>query len=248
MNWKKTKEISVLFILILSGCSSEEEINIQLKTDQVEVMSDVNACDLVASVNGVEVIEDYITGNQIKLTDDKNSIECPDFTPNRLGLYSLEYVYRNKIYSFNIHVVDTTPPELMLKDTVVEVEQGNPYFSIHSLYTVQDAFDDKPLVSILGSWDIETVGEYSVQITAKDSSGNENKQEMSIKVIEKEKEIVEVEIPIYLEKENMNTQHKDNPSNAANSSSGWTDWIEETEDEVKIEINTSTEIDGVIPN
>ncbi len=211
-----------IFSINLTGCSTSNEI--KLNSYVVEANTPITACELVASINDVEVKLEYIENNQIILPDNKNAINCGSFVNDHLGIHTIEYKYKNQIIKLNVEVVDTTPPTIISEKEKFQVEVENEYFNINELFNCFDTYDKNINSVIKTEFDINAVGIYDLLIIAEDSSGNQSEKALQIEVIEKEKEIVEVIVtprptkkPIV---DNGSTENNGNTDMGTNGNSG----------------------------
>lgn len=132
-------------------------IIVQLEdTLEVEVFSEVKLSDLVKSING-EFIDDFVINTK------------------SVGTKTIDFKFVNDedievSYSFDIAVVDKTAPLIF----------GSKSFSVTVGYTGNleeelfcgDNYDDNPECKLLGVYDYNTPGTYSVSFVGTDSSGN----------------------------------------------------------------------------
>ena len=186
--------ITLFCLFIFTGCIKNDTVKIELTGTTVEVNSikDSCSCYLVKSVNGNPVKAEHIFQEANKIVIDKVEVNCGDFDNSRLGTMTITFSNKGKNYSMNIEVVDTIAPIILIDEDVYDVEEGNEYFNINNLFTVQDNYDNNVLVGITGHVDLNTIGTYQVLLAAKDSSGNTTEKSIIVNVVEKEKEIVTV--------------------------------------------------------
>lgn len=179
----------IALLLLISGCN-KKTLNIELTNDRVEAGTVTSACQLVKSVNGLDVTEVNLINNT--LLSETQTVSCSDSGLESLGETILIFE-SNKIRTEKIvTVVDTIAPVIHLDQNEIGVEVNNEFFNLKELVKVTDTFDKNVSVSIDGFFDINTPGTYDVQLIAKDSSNNIATKDISIHVKEKEKEIVTV--------------------------------------------------------
>lgn len=123
---------------------------------QVEVFTKSKLSDFIKSING-------------KFID--------DFTINTttIGTKPIKFNYINDdnievSYSFNVEVVDKTPPMLFLS-TSLSVNKGYTGNLNKELFC-GDNYDDNPKCEIVGEYDVNTPGIYSVKFVGIDASDN----------------------------------------------------------------------------
>lgn len=178
----------LLIVLFLAGCSDKRHELILNYPGNIRVNETVNACSFVKSVDGIKIEEGMQQGDRIVVSE-KLVIGCNSaLTPEKLGDYLLEYeINEKKAKTVTLKVIDDLPPIINVRQEEYEVEQGNEYFDIENEVSFSDNYDEKFLCSIDHNINIDETGDYTVRIYAKDSSGNESRKEVPVKVIEKEK-------------------------------------------------------------
>ena len=103
-----------------------------------------------------------------------------------VGDYTLHYSYLHFFdYGILVHVVDTTPPLLTLKETETGVAPGNSILAKELVAEVSDVADDEVTVTFSSGEDtcyFGTYGNYTETVTAVDDSGNKSEAEVLIHV------------------------------------------------------------------
>ncbi len=147
------------------------KIEVSLITNlNIEVYSEVKLKDLITSINGELINNKTINTNELG----KQTI-------------SFEYINDDNIkvpYSFDIEVVDNTPP-LISKYRYLTIPEGDKDFSKNIF--CGDNYDDNPKCIIKGDYDINTPGVYEVEFIGKDSSNNESTTPITLTVKKKVK-------------------------------------------------------------
>lgn len=207
-----------VLLMIVTGCS-KKDLNIELTNDQVEAGTVESACELVKSVNGLEVNEINLLNNT--LLSGTQTVSCKDGGLDTLGETILIFESNKVRVEKIITVVDTTAPVIHIDQSEIGVEVNNEFFNIKDIVKVTDTFDKNVSVSVDGSFDINTPGTYDVQLIAKDSSGNTANKSMTILVKEKEKEIVTVveEKKVFVSGSSNNGSENSKPPSEKKSSS-----------------------------
>lgn len=141
---------------------------VKLKKDEIEVFEEVTLSDLIEKING-KLIKDIKIDTSV------------------IGKKKISFKYINDdgikvLYSININIVDKTPP-LIKKLTSYTVEVGDTDF--YKNFFCGDNYDDRPVCSIEGEYDINTPGVYDVIFQGKDSSNNISTSDFRLNVIEK---------------------------------------------------------------
>ena len=178
----------LLLFLLLSGCQSRRHELLIEAPETIRVNETINACAFVKSVDGIQVESGMQQGDQI-VADEKIIIGCSSsLTLSELGDYLLEYqINERQTEAVTVKVIDDLAPEIKVSQKEYEVEKGNEYFNISNEVSFSDNYDKDFLHSIDHDIDINKPGDYRVSIYARDSSGNETRKSVLVKVVEKEK-------------------------------------------------------------
>ena len=120
-------------------------------------------------------VADYLTFADPKQEAD-TTLDVSSVDSNTEGDYEATATYKNKTYTFQIHVEDTTPPAATLKNEVAEVPVGTEVNAADFLENIEDA----QAVSVqfvngeelTDTYTFETEGETSATIRLTDASGN----------------------------------------------------------------------------
>ena len=181
-------KLLLLFFLLLSGCQSRRHELLIEAPETIRVNETINACAFVKSVDGIQVDLGMQQGDQI-VADEKIIIGCnSSLTPSELGDYLLYYqINERQTKGVTVKVIDDLAPEIKVSQEDYEVEEGNEYFDIANEVLFSDNYDKEFLHSIDHDIDISKPGDYRVNIYARDSSGNETRKSVLVKVVEKEK-------------------------------------------------------------
>ena len=171
--------IMTLFILILLGFYlyndyrvKHAKIDVKLVDNlDIEVFSDVRLGDLIESING-------------KLISNKK------IDTKKLGRKKINFKYINdeniKVsYSFEINVIDITPPLISYSKNFTFYKGDN--IDLQSKFFCGDNYDDEPKCEIIGDYNLDEVGDYSLVFKASDSSNNISENNFTVHVIEKPK-------------------------------------------------------------
>lgn len=107
---------------------------------------------------------------------------------SEVGPKDLIITYKNN-YGFivstkiTIEVKDITSPTIIVNNPYT-VEVGSIDNLIDTIFCADD-YDDNPNCTIKGEYDLEKIGNYNLQVTAKDHSGNNTSKDFVLNVIEK---------------------------------------------------------------
>lgn len=214
-----------LLVLVLSGCELRETVKNEIvftDKDTIEVDRNFNSCLLIDKVNDIEITDTMIEDNEIKLPN-KEVVKCN--TSNlelTTGSKNYEFLYKKMKFNKKVDLKDTTAPIIKTEKEFV-VEEGNEYFVLSNYVEVIDNFDDEVFIGYTGSYDLNKIGEYPVEIKAIDKSDNESIEKVVIKVVDKEKEIITIpNEPPKSSENNSNNSSGSNAGNAGSNSSGET--------------------------
>lgn len=200
------KKILLLLLLVLSGCqNSNGTTEFELISRTFEINSVSNPCEILKSVNGIIINKSHYIDN--KLIVDNEEVFCDGFVTNVVGDQDVSFKYKNDVMVYRVKVVDSTPPIIEIKEKNVQVEVGNKYFSLASLFEVSDNSGEGVKVGYTGDLDINKIGTYKITVTAMDRYNNSNSEEIVVDVVEKEKIVVEVPV------ENSNIPNNTNNNN-----------------------------------
>ena len=172
---KKYLIIGSIVIVLLVGCFflwqflrvKFANVELILKDDlQVAFLSDVKVSDFIESING-------------EIVDDKR------IDTTKIGEQKIEFEYINddgiKInYSYNIEVVDVTPPVVWLNSSY-NVTVGSTISLVDDILCGDD-YDSDPVCEVIGEYNMNEEGSYDLVFKATDSSGNVTEQEFTLNV------------------------------------------------------------------
>lgn len=176
------KHIIILFIFISSIVISITSISlfkyfqvknatkiVKLKTNEIEVYSEVKLKDLIKNING------HLLSN-------------PKINTTKLGKQQIEFDYINddniKVpYSVEIKVVDKTPP-MITNFNKFSVTVGYDGDLSKELFC-GDNYDNNPKCHLEGNYDLAKVGSYKVTFVGIDSSNNKSTNTFTLNVKEK---------------------------------------------------------------
>lgn len=184
---------------MLAGCSNtaQNKITVEFSEQEtVEVNTKQNPCSFLKKIND-EIIEESLYQDKLSFHFKKFNVEClSEIDSEKIGNQTLLYNINKQQFKKEISIVDTTKPELNLKEKY-EVEEGNTYFNLLKEIEVKDNYTKNLAVGLNGKYDVTKIGEYKIEVVVKDESNNQTKKETVINVVQKEKEVVKevVELP-----------------------------------------------------
>lgn len=164
--------ILIIFTIFLSSTSYyllNKDVDVILKDNlNVKVFDEVSVNDFIEKVNKGTVISDDELVNTSSLG--KKDIRVK--VKNKFG--------KESFYSFNINVVDDEAPIIDCEKNLISIA-GEDYDVLGNV-KVSDNSKENIKASIDGKFDLSTPGEYKFDIVAKDSSGNEAREEVILTV------------------------------------------------------------------
>lgn len=177
-NQKNISIIIILTILILLICTFTA-INLYEKKNKLKVTLIPNLnIEINTSQSLLSLIKNIENGEILTKNTSLNT--------SKLGKQSLEILIKNNFnkeekYTFEINIVDTTKPSIESKNEIITYIGTN--LDLLKDVLVTDNSNEEIEVFVEGTYDINTIGEYTLNYIAKDSSGNKTTQEFILKVI-----------------------------------------------------------------
>ena len=165
---------SIVLILLISGFFvyrylrvKYAKVEITLKEDMTtEFLSVVKVSDFIVDLNG-EIIDDYEIDTTI------------------VGKQKIEFKYVNEDNielecSYELEVVDTTPPLVWLNSTY-NVNVGSNVSLVDDILCGDNA-DSDPTCEVIGDYNMAEAGRYDLVFKATDASGNVTEKEFTLNV------------------------------------------------------------------
>lgn len=161
----KTVCFCMMFLLIITGCSSKP---VKQKVDELVIGNTYKVDDLFEK----------------KDDNTKIKMEQEEITPDKIGEVESKISVDNEEYSYTFKCVDKTAPEVkQIKTDLVQNEK----FDIKKFIEVKDDVDteDKLIIDVDDSkLKTDTLGEYILTVSVKDSSSNQTESEITVNVVE----------------------------------------------------------------
>ena len=155
--------IVILAIFLLNKNSFSVKL---VKDLDIEINTEVKVSSLIDNIDNGELVDDItIDTSKLGKKDVKIKIDVDD---------------KEEDYSFKVNIVDTIAPELTFNEEVY-TSVGSDIDLVDNV-TVSDNSKEEIEVTVLGDYDVNTIGEYELSYVAKDSSGNETKKEFTLVV------------------------------------------------------------------
>lgn len=165
---------SIIVIVLIGGFLTWHYLRVKyanvelvLKEDlDIEFLSDAKVSDFIESLNG-------------KIIDDKK------IDTTKVGNQEVVFKYINEDNielecSYNINVVDVTPPLVWLNSTY-NVNVGSEDTLADNILCGDDS-DSNPTCEIIGDYNMDEAGSYDLVFKATDSSGNVTEKEFTLNV------------------------------------------------------------------
>ena len=172
--------IIVVAIIIITGVVVYLVIDHYKEMQEDAVALELNN-DLKVEFLSKKKVSDFIKNLQGTLVDDY------EFEANKVGTNTITFNYKSirnkdKTKSFEIEVIDTVAPLVVIEDPITVVK-GQDVDLIKTVFCGDDS-DPNPTKEVLGEYDKNTVGSYSLSFIARDYSGNETKVDFTFRVVD----------------------------------------------------------------
>ncbi len=164
-----------------------------LAKDEIEYGESIKTSDLVERIGDFKIKEDQIrSGTLIVLPE--YDVVMNEVNPRKLGIQEITFKFSNDELpevKKSIRIVDTTPPEIMLHHSEIELSLED-YQSIDLLQdvTITDLCTKDTDLKVRGTESAEPVpgSEFEYTITAEDGSGNQSKAVIKIRIQDEKEE------------------------------------------------------------
>ena len=202
---------SLVVLTMLSGCGESDEvikvehefgkpITVESIIDEDASKAKIVSCD--------EMLEEY-------LDEDDEDMVLP------IGIYKITIKNHHKKTNYKVKVVDTVKPEWKKFTKTVKCKKGKKIYNWNSYFKAKDLSNTVIIEVDDSDVDYDTVGTYTIEVTAKDSSNNEIKKKSSVEVVEgevKEEEKDENEFTSEIYRPSDNQSSNNNASNNSSNS------------------------------
>ena len=147
-------------VFILTGC--KEKINVVTETEDITINKEIEVYSDI-------YLNDIITINDVELLSDNYKIDTEE-----LGIKTYEILYKKDkkkySYTFDVEIKDTTKPKLLSGTSRTVVKGYNK--DICDLITYGDNYTGNLKCEIIGNYDVNKIGTYSITYSISDSSNN----------------------------------------------------------------------------
>lgn len=144
-----------------------------LEKEEIDVFDDVYLKDIIKSING-KIIDDF----KIDTT--------------KVGLKEINFKYKNSQdivipYTIYINIVDRVAPIISQPKVYSVIKNSISNDELEKKFFCGDNYDDNPICTLTGNYDLSEVGDYEVTLTGKDSSSNVSQSTFVLRVVENNK-------------------------------------------------------------
>lgn len=178
--------LACIFVMILLWCF--KLVSVKITNDKTNDL--IKTFDL--EYGDIAYVSDYVETRKGKLIDQK--IEY-----NNLGKQTIKYTIIDKnnkeiSHKLNINVVDTSSPIVMLNERLTIVKESVD--NLNDKIMCADNYDKHPNCKVVGEYDLNKVGMYSLTFIAEDSHGNKTTKDFELNIIDKANKYASVETSI----------------------------------------------------
>lgn len=159
----KRKELLIIFVLVLLIGG----IFFYLNSKKVTFFEDVTV-----ELGSTHNISEYIKNGEVK---DDSMLDT-----STLGQNEIIIKVNNKEYTFKYNVIDTEAPVIENAENISVFVGAN--IDLLDGIIVKDNSNEEIIPTVEGQYDLKKVGTYNLYYVAKDSSGNETKEEFTLLV------------------------------------------------------------------
>ena len=170
-----------LICLMLCGCGDN-------KTDDVSKLKNVpDKYNIIANENIFNVFDTIKVSDFLKVYEGKilNNKELELESIGKFS-YSIELEIDDNKYKYDVNyeVKDVTNPIFISAPQTKTIEKNQAYIPCDSI-SFADDYDSSPDCNIEGEYDLTKIGTYNLKFVITDESGNENKKNFTLKVVDK---------------------------------------------------------------
>ncbi len=180
VNMKKKMLIICLFLLILVGCSKNNNGYVDNSNTKV-ILSDNLSFEYASKVR----LYDIVKIEDGKITSDNLLLDTYNLGKNKIIVNYKTYNNRDKYQVIEYNVVDTTKPLVLISNSYSTTKGSNVNLVNKALCA--DNYDKRPNCRVEGEYDVNKVGTYNLKYIATDSSNNTTSKSFKLVVKEKPK-------------------------------------------------------------
>ena len=152
---------------------------------RVEPTTDRMVVELGDSVS--ENYGDYVTGMEWSVV--RSSLDLYDVDTNMIGTYEAYLMHGGQTFTYEVEVQDTVAPVITLKEGKIPLKLGEKYSSAYLIASAEDisgevsfslASTEGKVTSNLQRISFAECGEYTIDVTATDPSGNSTTETVAV--------------------------------------------------------------------
>ena len=182
----KKKYVLILLIILAIFIISFVLIFLFIQSKKLKVSFEKN---IKISINEKVYNTDYIKKIENgKLKSNKKLIDTTTLGKKKVSIFITDYFKKNKEFVYVVNIIDTEKPVIKYNNKLETIEGTE--IDLFKDVTVEDNSKEKIKVDVSGDYDFSKPGEYKLYYIAKDSSGNEAKEEFILNVKKKPKVII----------------------------------------------------------
>ena len=210
--------IPILLVIIVGGIllynyfvydpyEVPKDVNIVLNDNKYSVYEEHKSNELIKEINADIISKDVILEN------------------DKLGTYTytLDYMYKKRKYKYDINyeIVDTTKPIFISAPKELTMAYDDK-LDVCNKIVYADDYDNVPTCRINGDYDKTKTGTYNnLEYIISDASGNENKKEFTLNIVEKIKKSTSYSTPKYLYMDDILKKYKTDKTSIGIDVSKW---------------------------
>lgn len=181
--------LSFFLIVLISLCIifiwKKDYINSMLYDLELVLISDKKTIGIseIEKINYIDFIKDYSKNCELIL---------PNKKIDKIGEYKLTFTIKNQTKKLSRYLIlivrDDIPPVINLQSTNISIDYNNSFDPRQNILSATDNVDGDitDMVEIKNNVDIKKSGQYKVEYTLSDSSGNKTSNELIVTVKNKE--------------------------------------------------------------
>lgn len=174
--------ILLVSLIIINKNKRDTKVKEDIKKTKITLIDNLDI-EVYSELTNLDLIEKIDNG---EITSKKVDIDTNSLGKKEIKITYLNELNEEKEYSFIINIVDSEKPIIEFNNEITTTEGQS--INLLKGVNVKDNYTKDIKVSLSGDYDFNKAGEYSIYYTAKDSSGNETKEEAKLIVKEKESE------------------------------------------------------------
>lgn len=185
--------LCVFACVFFSGCAAKDYTIKFDKNMTLDYKSKDTPLSLIKKIGNKKITSKDIKDGRIKV--DNLIVTCDEIDTSKKGQFEIKY-YTNDVDHKEIHksvkVSDISKPTISFsEDQITLLVSQIPSFNILDCIDVSDNDDQEPVIKMNLDHHMNGAGEYTITVSAKDSTGNESVKELKIVVSADPEPVVE---------------------------------------------------------